>query len=250
MKSRRLVYLDVGTHIGQEYCALFSHSKSKMAWLFLKLFVASFIYPNRGIQYIGLSEALKIMRNVNAIRRRKHEITTIVIEPNSRLFHHKVYSEANKVFCLALSNSKAQFSFENLYFPSSNKASQGASIYRNKKGVNDADHDTIVAVDSSFFARMLKRDLDSAYGEFGYDVVLRLNCEGAEDSAIYAFRREFGGALTLVMGSLKDVGEIKGSGAMEEMNTYISAEGLEFVPFTPLYHTWSDASSAILKALH
>lgn len=250
MKSKKLIYLDVGTHIGQEYCALFRHSTRKMAWLFLKLFVASVIYPNRGIQYIGLSEAFNIMRNVNAIRRRKGEIITIVVEPNSRLFHHEVYLEADKVFCLALSNSKAQFSFENLYFPSSNKVSQGASIYHNKRGVDDADYDTIVAVDSSFFARMLKKDLDSAYGEFGYKVVLRLNCEGSEDSAIYALKGEFGDAMTLVMGSLKDVGEIKGSGAMEEMNTYISEKGLEFVSFTPLYHTWRDASSAILRVLH
>jgi hypothetical protein len=247
--KRKIIYVDVGTHVGQEYDALFKHSTTKMMWLFLKLFFATLIYPNRKIKYIGFFEALIILKNVKALRHRRADILTIVVEPNARLFNHSVYSNADKVFCLALTGVNSQIEFQNLYFPNSNKASQGASIFENKKGIDTGEYDTVVTVGASYFTRMLRETCDAAYAECGYTLVLRVNCEGFEDSAIYAFKREFGNAFTLVMGSLKDVGELKGQRELDTMNAFIKSENLDFVPFTPLYHTWKDASRAILKLM-
>ena len=41
--GKKLVYVDIGTHIGQEYKALFSYSVWEFLFRFIKIFVELFI---------------------------------------------------------------------------------------------------------------------------------------------------------------------------------------------------------------
>ena len=87
------------------------------------------------------------------------------------------------------------------------------------------------------------------WGENSYEVVIRINCEGSEDSGIYAFHKVFKEQFNVIFGSLKDVGELKGESEMEALWDFIAKNGLKFVPFSPLYSTWKDASREIVDIL-
>ncbi len=247
--TKKLVYVDIGTHIGQEYKALFIYSIWEFLFRFVKLFIASFVFRKKKIIPVGLVEAKDIIKNTRRIRQQKNNITTILVEPNTRLYKDDVYRTADKVFCIALGEMEDAMHFSNLFFPNANKVSQGASIFNNKKGIDLAESDNIVVCGCIPFAEMLKESLDARLGEGSYELVIRINCEGSEDSGIYAFHKVFKNQLKIIFGSLKDVGELKGTANMEALQTYIESNNLRFVPFSPLYTTWEQASREILKIL-
>ena len=247
--QKNLAYVDIGTHMGQEYKALFSYSIWQFIYRFLKVLLASYIIKNRNINKVGLREAITIIKNSRHIRKHRKNICTILVEPNNRLYGEEVYLDADKVFCLALGDMHDNMHFSNLYFPNDNKLSQGASIFKTKKDIDLSDGNTIIACGCVPFAEMLKQSLDELWGENNFEIVIRINCEGSEDSGIYAFQRIFKGQLNVIFGSLKDVGELKGSSKMDSLWDFIEAEDLKFVPFSPKYTTWRDATTEILEIL-
>lgn len=247
--KKKLVYVDVGTHIGQEYKALFCHSIFDFIFRFIKLFVASLVYRNNQIKTVGVAEALEIIKNTRQIRRERTNITTVLVEPNSRLYGEEVYRSADKVFNIALGNMDDSMHFTSLFFPNSNKVSQGASIFATKKDIDPDESDNVVVCGCVQFAQMLKKTFDLAWGVEGYEVVIRINCEGSEDSGIYAFHKVFSDKFRVIFGSLKDVGELKGASEMQELWDYIDRNGLKFVPFTPLYSTWRNASREMIDII-
>ena len=247
--KKKLVYVDIGTHIGQEYKALFSYSVYEFIFRFIKIFVASCIYPKNKIASIGLSEAKDIIMFTRQIRLKKKNITTVLVEPNIRLYNDAIYRTADKVFCTALGGMYDEIHFSNLFFPNSDKLSQGASIFNTKKDIDFDESDNIVICGCVPFAEMLKESLDKSLGKNTYEVVIRINCEGSEDTGIYAFHKVFQNQFNVIFGSLKDVGELKGSSEMEALLNYIDKNDLKFIPFSPLYTTWKNASREILDIL-
>lgn len=244
-----LVYVDIGTHIGQEYKVLFCYSVWDFLFRFVKLFVASFIYHKNDIKTVGLSEAVEIIKYTKRIRRHRKNITSILVEPNTRMYSEEVYRSADKVFCVALGDMDDGMHFSNLFFPNYDKLSQGASIFNTKKDIDFDESDNVVVCGCVPFAEMLKESLDKSLGKNNYEIVIRINCEGSEDSGIYAFHKVFKNQFNVIFGSLKDVGELKGSSEMEALWDFIGTNGLKFVPFSPLYSTWRNASSEILNIL-
>lgn len=247
--KKKLVYVDIGTHFGQEYKALFSYSVGEFIFRFIKIFIASFIFPKNKIEPIGLSEAIDIIKYTKVIRQKKNDITTVLVEPNIRLYSDAIYRSADKVFCLALGGMGDSMDFSNLFFPNSDKLSQGASIFNTKKDIDFDESDNVVICGCVPFAEMLKESLDKSLGKNTYEVVIRINCEGSEDTGIYAFHKVFQNQFNVIFGSLKDVGELKGSSEMEALLSYIDKNDLKFVPFSPLYTTWKNASREILNIL-
>jgi len=247
--KKKLIYLDVGTHIGQEFMALLGHSPAILWYKFLKIRIAKLVYRNKSIDSIKFKEAIQIMKSLNAIRKNKDSIHSILIEPNYRLMGSNAYKLADKVFCFALGDEGKSFSFEQLFFPGSVKTSQGASIYKSKANIDLLDGDLVIVVSSSEFAKYLKKDLDSRFGENQYELLIRLNCEGAEDSVIYAFKDIFNDQFNTVFGSLKDVREIKGDSEFDALLNYLDDKGLVYEEFTPLYTTWNEAFIKIKELL-
>ena len=247
--KKKLVYVDIGTHMGQEFKALFVYSIWQFLYRFTKLFLASFILRKNKIIPVRLTEAIDIIRHTRQIRGQKKNITTVLVEPNTRLYRDDVYRTADKVFCFALGDMEDGMHFSNLFFPNADKVSQGASIFNNKRDIDLGESDNIIVCGCIPFAEMLKESLDARLGEGSYEVVIRINCEGSEDTGIYAFHKVFKDQFNVIFGSLKDVGELKGSTKMEALWTYIDSNKLKFVPFTPLYTTWRQASREFLDIL-
>lgn len=243
--KKKLVYLDIGTHFGQEFMALLGHSFIILGWKFFKIWVASFIIRSKVVHSIEFNEAIKLFRSLKALRTNKADIHTILVEPNYRVFGAEAYQIANKVFCIALGDEGKPIGFEKLYFPDSFKMSQGASLYQSKQNADLSNGDPVVVVSSGDFASLLKQDLDSRFGENQYELIIRLNCEGAEDSVIYAFKEKFKNQFNYVFGSLKDVGELKGQAELDSLYNFFEDTGLEFTQFSPLYPTWQRAVSKI-----
>ena len=73
--TKKLVYVDIGTHIGQEYKALFVYSIWEFLFRFAKLFVASCIFRKHKIIPLGLGEAIDIIKHTRRIRQQKKNIT-------------------------------------------------------------------------------------------------------------------------------------------------------------------------------
>ncbi|MDC1251199.1 hypothetical protein N8Z60_00375 [Gammaproteobacteria bacterium] len=247
--KKKLVYVDIGTHTGQEYKALFMYSVWEFLIRFIKIFVFSFIFRKNNKNLVGLGEAVDIIKNTSLIRQHKKNITTILVEPNTRLYRDEVYKRADEVFCVALGNMNDRMHFSNLYFPNADKFSQGASIFKTKKNTDLGKSDNVIVSGCTPFAEMLKASLDERLGENNYEVVIRINCEGSEDTAIYAFNKVFKNQFNIIFGALKDVAEIKGPSEMEALWTYIDEKDLQFVPFSSLYTTWKEASREILNIL-
>ena len=247
--EKKLVYVDIGTHIGQEYKALFSHSVWEFLFRFIKIFLASCIFRKKKIKFVGLSEAIDIIKHTELIRQQRKNITTILVEPNTRLYSDEVYRSADMVFCVALGDMDGGLHFSNLFFSNSDKVCQGASIFSPQKDIDFEESDNVVICGCVPFAEMLKDSLDMLWGKNGYEVVIRINCEGSEDSGIYAFHKVFKNQFNVIFGSLKDVGELKGASEMEALWAYIDTNDLKFVPFSSLYTTWKGASKEILDIL-
>lgn len=249
MTKKKLIYLDVGTHYGQEYMALVGHSYITLCYKFIKIKLAKIFLKKKSIHSINLNEAIKILKSLKIIRKNKQNIYSILVEPNVRLIGSKVYSLADKVFCIGLGDDDLQYSFHKLFFPDSYKESQGASIYQTKSNINLKDSDLIIVVGSSEFAKQLKHDLDNRFGHDKYELVIRLNCEGAEDSIVYAFKDIFKGQFNFLLGSLKDVGELKGEQKLDDLNKYLKEKKINFTYFSPLYTSWADSFAVISKLL-
>lgn len=239
--GKKLVYVDIGTHIGQEYLALTSYSAFEFLYRFIKIYTVKLIYRERKIFTPRLKEAINIIRTSREIKKNKENLYTILVEPNYRLYDSRAYKTADKVFCLALGEDNDEVSLQNLFFPNSFKESQGASIYKEKAGIDKIDTDLVLVLGCSKFAKLVKSSLDNLFDRDGYELVIRVNCEGSEDSVIYAFKKEFGPSFKTVFGSLKDVLEIKGEQKMIDLESFIAGHDMKFFPFTPLYTTWNKA---------
>ena len=82
-----------------------------------------------------------------------------------------------------------------------------------------------------------------------YVVMLRLNCEGVEDNVIYSAHTSFGNKLELICGSLKDVAEVKGFDAYQELDRFIADQGIAFAQFNSPIYTWLEGQKSIQKLL-
>ena len=73
--------------------------------------------------------------------------------------------------------------------------------------------------------------------------------QGVEDDVIYAAHKSFGEKLKLISGSLKDVEELKGIEASDNLDNYMEENKLTFVKFSSGIYSWPDAHKAILSLL-
>ena len=97
------------------------------------------------------------------------------------------------------------------------------------------------------FFKEMELYLNETFGD--YHVLLRLNCEGVEDSVIYAAHHRFGNKLRLVCGSLKDVEGVKGLAAFKKLEKFLVQNELLFVNFNTGISSWLDAYREILNLL-
>ena len=242
----KLIWLDVGTHAGQEFDSVFASDFI----FYMKFIKRSLIDIYRGN---FSSELIQSFRNsVRArmqIKNLKGEIVRIGVEANPKIVtKYKIYRQIDMVFNLGLKNG-SDFSsrIEPLFIGNGDLLSQGSSLYKEKHNVSQALSIPVFAVDPTRFLTTLDEYLRSMFEDFV--VFLRLNCEGAEDEVIFTAHTVFADRLCLLGGSLKDVKDVKGDDAYHRLIHYLESQALPFYEFNGNCTTWGDAHSALALVL-
>lgn len=244
MDMKNVIWVDVGTHLGQELMVALGPSWPIVV-SFLRRFLSAYLF-RRGTPY-----SLKSMRQILLKRgelTRSANFKTIAVEANIGLLSKPVYNFADQAFALALGKT-GKTELTKLYFINGRKGGQGSSIFNIKKGTNINCYTLTPILDPAVFFYSLKQALDHEYSGSNYEIILRLNCEGAEGEVIRDCHEIFGERLLLAMGSLKDVREIKGEREFASLNSFLTSKKIKFVPFSCLWETWSPALEAIASSL-
>jgi hypothetical protein len=243
VKQKQIIWVDIGTHFGQEYEAVFGSNLKFVVKIVRRTVGACLLGKGRAV---GPRLLLDMIKSRSILRSQKDRFKFYFVEPNPRVMNHGVYQQADSIYCFALGGSE-QCAIMPLYFANKDKQGQGSSIFSNKPNVNLHDWDLVATVNPTHFAQKLLERLSNQSAD--YKVVLRLNCEGTEDEVIYAFSKIFGSNLVLTLGSLKDVGPIKGDVARKKLDLFMEKENLKFADFSSSVPTWSTAFSSIVDVL-
>ncbi len=243
---KNIVWIDVGTHFAQEHSSVFGSSLGFYAFL-CKRFVGGKLL-GRG-KFVSFHELKNIINYRKLIRQGSSNFFTVIIEANPKIARKKkFYPQADIFFNLALTDDHdSSVSIAKLYIGKGGELSEGNSLFHQKDNTKDGNHFATFGVSSSDFFDQISLYLDEKFRD--YDVLLRLNCEGVEDSVIYSAHKSFGSKLKLVCGSLKDVKELKGDEADKKLNKFLHDQDLSFVLFSSGIDTWHQAYYSIFKLL-
>lgn len=221
-------YIDVGTHNAQEYSAIFELSYSYLFTKYVRHRVRSYRKRREALSWRSF---LELVKNIKLLRSVRSSFYCIFIEPNRRLCALPQYRKANAVFNIAISASQQTISFLPLYFSNADKLGQGSSLFKSKPNVNTDDFEYVLNIDARTFALELKK-LASEMCSDSYQVVLRINNEGAEVEVIQEFHSIFQEKLVGVMGSLADVAKVKSFADLDNLMAFMKTQR---IPFTPLH---------------
>ena len=237
---KSLVWIDVGTHAGQELMSIqasdFSFYRKVM-----RHEAKALIKRARSYSWADLGE---LARCRHWLRNHRSAMQVVLVEANPKLIGLPVYQTADRVVCAALGGrDDPTLSLGRLYLTGDDACGQGSSIYQAKANVRDTRYLNCLVLNPLSLAQELRSSLDAAGSE--YSVILRLNCEGSEDEVIYAFHEIFGAQLVHVFGSLKDVAGVKGPAAHTALTEFMDANGLPFTFFSSAFSSWLDSLRAL-----
>jgi hypothetical protein len=233
----KLLFVDVGTHKGQEYRAIFQTSR----WSYFKRFLNQrFMASRRKEEPLSISGFNRLLSNSSYLRSHRKDIHYVMVEPNSKLFCLPIYQCADLALCVALSKNAKSTSLARLYFANGDNTGEGSSLFETKPNVSTKDYSAVLNLDPTSFATMLKDYFENEYGS-DYQVVLRINNEGAEVAVIESFYQVFSGRLIGILGSLADVQKVHGEKALTELYTYMKQNNVEFVPLFSAFSSWPKA---------
>ena len=243
---RKIIWIDVGTHFGQEYSSIFGSNYAFFIHA-AKRIIGKKIF-NRG-KFVGFKGLRDIISLRARIRKRLDAFYTVFVEANPKIaYTQNIYLDASMVFNLALTEDEASpLSITKLYLGDGSELSQGSSVFLEKENVQKSSYVTTLGVSSVTFFNELQAYFEKKFED--YDVILRLNCEGVEDDVIYAAYKSFGNKLKLICGSLKDVEGVKGFESYQKQDKFINDNRLLFVNFHSGMTSWPEAHAAILNLL-
>ena len=125
--------------------------------------------------------------------------------------------------------------------------SQSGSLFSDKHIKFQNNFLPVLGVSTDTFFKSLKKYISELFTD--YVVILRLNCEGVEDSVIYSAHACFEEKLELICGALKDVAELKGVEAFNNLEKFISDNQIPFANFASPVSTWAEGQNAIQDVL-
>ncbi len=237
----KIIWVDVGTHFGQEYRSIFGG----FFWFFLKIFrrfIGSVIL--RKGENFEFSKFFKTLKLKTDLKKNRKNFFVLFVEANPKIFEKKIYKEANVVNCVALGGEE-KFKLGNLFFVDGDETGQGSSIHKNKGNIN-LNHSILVNIISAeYYAEYIKNHIINRFTK--YKIILRINCEGSEDDVIYAFKKIFGKNFSYVFGSLKDVKGVKGEKKFNKLVSFMKVNKIDFTNFSSSVLTWPEATEKISK---
>ena len=243
---RKIIWIDVGTHFGQEYNSIFGSNFSFYMHVFKRFIGGTILKRGKFVSKAGLKS---ILHARSKLRKRSNEFHTIFIEANSKIVSKKnVYLRADEVFNLALvNNSQDPLSISKLYLGAGDELSQGSSVFAENNAVDKSTFVTTIGVACDKFFHQLKLHIEELFDD--YEILLRLNCEGVEDDVIYSVHKIFDDKLRMISGSLNDIERVRGVDASQKLEEFMNEKKLQFVFFSPLIYSWPSAHVAIMNLL-
>ena len=248
-KYNKITFIDIGTHKGQELLSLFSF-RQPLKSLVITI-IASFLRTIIKLEIKQFNIAViknKIRTCITCLQAKKSrdKFHLISVEPNYRLFNHRIYSMIDDLFPLAVGDSEGQdIELRKLFHANRDIYSQGSSIYSNKPNVN-LDHFYHVAC---IRPDTLVKEIYKLPALKDLPIIIRINCEGSEDELIREFFNVFGDRVLLVLGSLDDVGRIKGEECQLKLMEYIRSKKIDFIKFSEDQSSWLESHKSILGFL-
>lgn len=243
---KKIIWIDVGTHFAQEHNSLFSSSLG-FYYFVCKRFIGGMVLK-RG-RFVSFNQLKDIISSRAKIRKKSDAFFSIFVEANPKIVRKmSFYPCSDLSFNIALTEeSSSTVSIAKLFVGHGDELSEGNTLFEKKFEATDKTYMATLGITSDSFFQQVKEYLDEKFVH--YKVLLRLNCEGVEDSVIYSARKNFGSKLKLILGSLKDVEELKGAEAAQNLNNFIVSNNLNFVKFSSGIYSWPQAHIAISELL-
>ena len=243
-KKGELLIIDIGTHSGTEIKS-FSNSR----FFFIKI-LKDFIKKFFSLRYKNLLKVLTyyfdLINSHLKLKKSINKISLILIEPNFLHFSDSVYKHSTLLIpCAIDERSKNYFDTSKLYIANSNKLSEGNSIFINKKNINKNNYLFVSSIKTEALINIIKK----RFIKKGLKIILRINCEGAEDQIIIKLKEKFPENLVGVLGSLKDVIDIKGQKKYNKLLRFMNKNNLKFIQFSSNIFSWREAHSFIISHL-
>ena len=245
MSNKKIIWIDIGTHFGQEYNSIFGSNFNFYSKI-IKRFINGILKRQKSINLFILQD---IIYKRAQIKKKSKYFYSIFIEANPKIiFKKNFYLKADMIFNVALMGEKNKpISITKLYLGKDGELSQSSSIFLSKKNLKKNSYVTTLGMSGKEFFSKLKLYLNKKFNN--YDILLRLNCEGVEDDIIYSAHSTFGKKLKIICGALKDVKDIKGLKAYKKLNKFLLNNKLFFFDFHTDIESWSKAYIAILNML-
>lgn len=244
---KKIIWIDVGTHYAQEYSSIFVKS-----YYYKKILFTIFGHLlNWRLSKLAnyLKEILIHLKTTQSIRINQNKFYNIFIEANKNIMIKKndIYNFIDLPLNLAIIENKNndEINLVKLYIANADFLSQGSSIFNTKKNISEKNYIYTLGITAHLFFNTIKNHLNKIFTD--YEILLRLNCEGIEDTVIYSCVNLFGNKIKLIMGSLDDVKKIKGDKAHKNLLDFMISENLDFVEFSPDPNTWINAHKNIKK---
>ena len=232
--TKKIIWVDIGTHFGQEYKSIFS-TDLYFYWKILRTFKVGKLFENKN--FAESHNLLKLIYHRKNIKKNKKFFHFTFIEANPRVLQKKIYNDADDIFCVATSEQETKIG--RLFHANNDIISQGNSLYSSKENINIKQFTTCIIQNAKNFADLYKKYLDSKYAD--YQLILRLNIEGSEDDTIYAFHKTFKNKIIHVFGSLIDVKLIKGKKYHNHLKSFLKSNGIAYTKFSSSVDTWHKA---------
>tara|TARA_B100001093_G_C26762445_1_gene986355 strand:- start:666 stop:1436 length:771 start_codon:yes stop_codon:yes gene_type:complete len=241
----KIIYIDIGTHKGQEFSA-FNMNKYSIYYKLIKHNLIS-LFSKRH-KFLNLKKIKILLSTCQYIRRNRKLIFSVLVEPNFVLLNNKSYKYADAVIQASISKRKDKnLSLKNLFIPLGDSGSQSSSLYK-KKFEGNTNSITTLSLNPNNLFKLVKDYLKNITIEYS-TVVLRVNNEGNEDECIYSLCDVFDDKKIYVMGSLDDVYKIKGYKSYENLEKYLLEKKLSLYKFSTILNSWIEPTLVIKKII-
>ena len=127
MNNKKIVWIDIGTHFGQEYNSIFGTNFSFYSKI-IKRFINGILKRQKSI---NLSSLQDIIHKRSQVRKKSKYFYSIFIEANPKIiFKKNFYLKADMMFNIALTGEKNKpTSITKLYLGNDGELSQSSSIF-------------------------------------------------------------------------------------------------------------------------
>ena len=239
-----LIIVDIGTHEGQEINSIIN--SRLFIYKVIRRVTRDLIKQTESINLKKINYYLKLIKSHLKIKREVKRMVLITVEPNFFHFCNPIYKQASLVVPFAINDEKnTSKSLIKLYIANGDPLSQGNSIYDAKGNVDKNNFLNVFSLTSKNLIDIIKDE----YIKPSSKIILRINCEGSEDSIIYNFKNNFSSQLVGILGSLKDVKDIKGVQSYEKLINFMDQNRLNYIPFSSDVKSWLKAHNFILSKL-